>query len=94
MNEKRDPISEWQSAIASRIGSAVVVLFLLAFVLSLVAPIFGPIIKNELRKSYVMSPNYEEMATRTMRGVWVFLWIWAIICWSILFLANLHPYGT
>ena len=94
MKEKPDPITEWTSAVKTRVGDAVCILALFAFVCGLIAPVFGPAIKNNLLASYVMDPNYETLAKEDMKVVWVLLWGWAPICWALLIWANLHPYGT
>lgn len=87
MNEK-DPISEWTNAIGSRFGSAAVVLILFAIVLCLIAPVFGPIIKQMKRKYYVMYEDYESRTEADMHPIRVFLWIIAIIGWLFVILCN------
>lgn len=89
MIENRDPITEWENAIKTRVQSAVMTLILMAFVCCLVAPVFGPSIKQAKRRTYMMETNYEELAERDMKGIRVLLWIISIISWMILIACNL-----
>jgi hypothetical protein len=89
MNE-RDPISDWENAIVKRVGTATVVLILLAFMCCLAAPLFGPSIKHMKRKEYAIFENYEEMAEADMKSIRPLLWIVAVIGWIIMIYCNSH----
>jgi len=89
MNE-RDPISEWENAIESRLGACVVITILFAFVCCLFAPIFGPIIKSMKRRQYVLYEDYEQRAETDMKGIRPLLWIVAIIGWIVLICCNVY----
>ena len=78
---ERDPITEWEHAIERRLGAAVMVAILCAFICLLIAPAFGPLIKRFKRKQYAISRNYEELAEQDMRGIRPLLWVGAIIGW-------------
>lgn len=88
MNE-RDPISEWDTAIKSRLGTCVAVTMLFAFVCCLFAPIFGPIIKSMKRRQYVLYDDYEQRAEADMKPIRLLLWIVAIIGWIVVICCNL-----
>lgn len=88
----RDPITEWQTAIAKRIESAVLFLFILAFFCCLFAPLFGPSIKAAKRRQYVMYEDYEARTNAYMRVVYPILWIIAILGWITVYYAKYLPY--
>lgn len=92
MNEEQDPITEFTDAIKSRLWSVIGTLALFAFVMGLIAPVFGTCIKNALLKAYVMDPNYESIANEKMKTIYPILWIWAVICWVFLIWTNIHGY--
>ena len=83
MNNERDPITEWEHAIGSRIGSAMVVCVLLVVVAAMVAPIFGGVIKNALYREYALYDDCEQRVTNTMKSVRIWLWTLAIVAWIV-----------
>lgn len=89
MND-RDPITEWEGAIKSRLGTAAMVVILLAIVCCLVAPVFGPLIKRKLRCSYALFDNCEELAEEDMKGIRVALWIVAALGWVFFIYCQSH----
>lgn len=93
MNELRDPITEWEVAIKQRVVTITGTLYLLAFVMCLIAPVFGPLIKRYKRQQYVMHENYEELAEQDMRPIRIFLWSVAIITWIAIIGSNVIYYG-
>jgi hypothetical protein len=80
MNEY-DPINAWSNAIIDRAKTLGWLLLLLAFVMCLIAPIFGPFIKHMKRRQYVMYSDYEDRAEADMKSIRLLLWIIAIIGW-------------
>jgi len=88
MNE-RDPISEWEHAIGRRIGSWAVVGLLLILVGCLVAPIFGPMIRQKKMQKYAMFQDYEQRAEAEMPMVWLGLWSLAILAWIFVIICNI-----
>ena len=89
MNE-RDPISEWQHAITRRLGTATMVIILLAFICLLVAPVFGPLIKRFKRRQYALYKNYEELAEQDMKGIRPWLWVGSVIGWIFFIYCQMH----
>lgn len=85
MIEERNPIKEWGNAIKHEAGGLTMAVILLAFICALIAPIFGPIIKQLKRRDYVMYRNYEQRAERDMKSIRPLLWIVALIAWVIFF---------
>jgi hypothetical protein len=76
-----DPITSVEHALGRRLASWTVALILLAFVCVLVAPVFGPSIKQMKRRQYVLYSDYEARARRDMMVIYPLLWIWAILGW-------------
>lgn len=77
----RDPITEWENAIISRIETMAVVILLLSLVCFLVAPVFSPWIKQYKRKQYILFPDYEAKTEKEMKKIRYILWSMAIIGW-------------
>ena len=80
--------------ISRGIGIIVILLILLAIALCLVAPIFGPLIKQQQRHAYIMCNDYEQRAEADMRIIRQILWCIAIIGWGYIIYANMHGYAN
>lgn len=78
-----DPISAWSGAIGSRLKMLGWLMVLLAFVLCLVAPAFGPAIKQIKRNQYVLYSDYEARAEADMKVIRPILWVVAFISWML-----------
>lgn len=94
MKEFSDPITNLEMAVIKRLNGVVVTLFLTAFVICLIAPVLGPLIKRIKRQQYVMHTNYEELAENDMKRIRIVLWAIAAGGWTILFGVNFinYPY--
>jgi len=82
---ERDPITEWKDAILVRFQTLGWVMVLLAFLLCLVAPLFGPAIKHMKRKQYVLFSDYEARAEADMKFIRPMLWMIAFVGWCVFF---------
>lgn len=87
---ERDPITEWGHAIERRVGAAAVVVLVMAFLLCLVAPLFGPLIKQMKRRDYALYSNYEARAEADMKFIRPILWVVALIGWCFFFYCQAH----
>jgi hypothetical protein len=88
MNEERDPITEWEHAIGRRIIAAVFVCGIAVIVGTMVAPIFGWWIKGILYRYYALEDDCEQRVEKTMKSVWIGLWMLAIIAWIFAIACN------
>lgn len=93
MNE-RDPITEWEHAIMSRVAAWGFACILMVLVGCLVAPIFGPMIKRWKTHYYAVHDDCEQRAEAEMPVIRVWLWILAAIAWAFVIWCNLHGYLT
>lgn len=83
MNKIRDPIAEWTGAITTRLIGFGAVIIMTCFVLCLVAPLWEPYIKWELKQAYVLNSNYEKLAETDMKRIRPILWSIAIVGWIL-----------
>ena len=90
MNVERDPITEWEHAIGSRIGAAAVVCVLAVVVGAMVAPIFGWWIKSILYRRYALCDDCEQQVKNTMKVVWTWLWVLAFMAWAFVIACNIN----
>ena len=94
MNNERDPITELEHAVGRRIGAAAMVCVLMALVGAMVAPIFGWWIKGLLYRYYALDDDCESKTNKTMRFVWIGLWITAFLAWAFVIWCNIVGYAT
>lgn len=83
MNDK-DPIIEIKNKTKEVVLSTLVIFFIFILLCGAIAPMFSPLIREELnRRDYS-----KESVNQTMTNINISLWIVCVITWIILLLTN------
>ena len=93
MNE-RDPISELETAIISRVGAWGMATVLLIIIGCLIAPVWGVLIQRKKMNDYALYSDCEQRAKAEMGPVWTILWIIAAMTWAFVIFCGERGYSA